>query len=135
MPGRQRRGGKNGSFAPFRSRFEASIASTMEKQYIPYKYESVRIPYQITKQYIPDFVLSGPRGTIYVETKGYFTSSDRSKLLQLKKQTDADIRLVFQRSSNTLNKNSTTTYAQWADKHDFVWAEGYVPAAWYKEIT
>lgn len=54
-------------------------------------------------------------------------------MLLVRDQTKADIRLVFSRPNNRLSKSSKTTYAQWAVKHGFPWAEGTVPASWIKE--
>jgi hypothetical protein len=69
-----------------------------------------------------------------IETKGYFTAADRAKHLAIKKQMPKiEIRFVFMNAKNKLNKNSSTTYADWCDRHGFKWAEGSVPDSWLME--
>lgn len=71
---------------------------------------------------------------MYIEYKGNFTGPDRTKMLLVKKQhPDLDIRLVFGRATNKLNRASKTTYAMWADKYGFPWSEKVIPEEWRKE--
>jgi hypothetical protein len=114
---------------PYRSKFEVGIAADLEARGVPFEYEKLRLKYTTEHTYKPDFTA----GTVVIEAKGYFTSEDRSKLLAVKKANpDLDLRLLFQRASNKLFKESETTYADWADKHGFPWAEGRVPDEWLK---
>jgi hypothetical protein len=46
---------------------------------------------------------------------------------------DADIRFVFERSTTKLRKNSKTTYAMWAERHGFQYADLVVPREWLEE--
>ena len=81
--------------------------------------------------YTPDFYI--PETGIYVEAKGHLDKSDRMKMLLVKEQhPDLDIRFVFLRANNKIYKGSKTTYAQWATKHKFEWAEGSIPEEWCK---
>jgi hypothetical protein len=42
---------------------------------------------------------------------------------------------VFQNANAKIYKGSKTTYAKWAEDHDFKWADkGIVPASWIKEL-
>ena len=43
---------------------------------------------------------------------------------------DKDIRMVFMRPYNKLNKGSKTTYAQWCDKNNIKWADKFIPKEW-----
>ena len=44
---------------------------------------------------------------------------------------DKDIRFVFQAPNNKLNKNSSTTYWAWAEKHGFKWCpSNNIPLDW-----
>lgn len=107
----------------YRSKFEKDVAKFLKSLKIKFKYESKRIPYEFIAQrtYLVDFIL--PNGII-VETKGRFTASDRKKHLLLKEQhPEIDIRLLFQRSANTLYKGSQTTYGMWCDKYNIKWCD------------
>ena len=115
----------------FRSRLERVVASDLKDRGVRYEYEANRIKYVSTRAYIPDFLL--PNG-IYIEVKGWFRPSDRSKHLKIKKQhPDIDIRFVFSSASQKLNRNSTTTYSQWCDRYGFQWSEKVIPQGWLNE--
>lgn len=117
----------------FASGIELAVQTHLKSLGIEAEYEPFKIPYHQprTFKYTPDFVL--PNGII-IETKGYFDSDDRVKHLLIQSQyPDLDIRFVFDRPQNKLNKNSTTTYAVWCDKHGFKWAGKLIPVEWIKE--
>lgn len=115
----------------YRSTLEHNIALHLEKVGAKFQYESIRLPYIRKCAYTPDFILWNG---IIVEAKGWFRSADRSKLVLVKKASPwIDIRLVFQRASNRLNKHTKTTYAEWATKNGFPFAEGRIPEDWLKE--
>lgn len=98
-----------------------------------YKYEEFKIKWKDEKlrTYTPDFLL--PNGII-IETKGRFTSEDRRKHIEVRKQyPDLDIRFVFQRANAPLYKGSKTSYAMWCKKHKFLWAEKQIPDEWLAE--
>jgi hypothetical protein len=82
-------------------------------------FETQRLSYTVEHTYTPDFAL-GPN--LFVETKGIFTSADRSKHLYIRKQhPDVRVLFIFQVPSMKLTKNSKTSYADWCDKHGFAW--------------
>lgn len=115
----------------FKSKFEEWIWSLSRKYKQPLKYENLRLSYTLHKTYIPDFEL--PNGII-IEAKGKFDGEMRRKMLAVKRaHPKKDIRFVFQRANNTLNKRSKTQYWQWAEQNGFKWAEGSIPPAWWKE--
>ena len=69
-----------------------------------------------------------------MESKGRFVTEDRQKHLLVKKQhPELDIRFVFSNPRARISKTSATTYAAWCDKHGFLYAEKFIPAAWLKE--
>jgi len=115
----------------YRSGYEKEIKKNSDSRI---KYEPDTLNYVLKpRRYTPDFKL--PNG-IYVEAKGNFrTSSDRTKLIAVKAQNPhIELRLLFQNPNLKLNKNSKTTYAMWAEKCGFIWAEGVeIPDAWVKE--
>lgn len=91
--------------------------------------------YTVDRKYYPDFKIKTKSGkTIYIETKGYWKASDRTKHLRVCQQNEGlDLRLVFMNSRNKLNKRSTTTYAEYCDAKGIIWAEGNIPKEWYNE--
>ena len=46
---------------------------------------------------------------------------------------DLEIRFVFGRATNRLNKRSKTTYAKWSESRGFPWANRTIPLTWWKE--
>lgn len=113
----------------FRSKLEEKVADLLLELNVKYEYESTKVPYVIKHTYCPDFVL--PNG-IWLETKGYWDSKDRKKVLEVIKQNpDIDLRMVFQSPYNTISKKSKTTYAQWCDKHGIKWTSwSNIPLKW-----
>ena len=111
----------------FRSDYELSVAKYLAEQGVKFEYESEKLSYQPKpKTYTPDFYL--PEQDIYVEAKGFFSPADRQKmLLVIKQNMFCDIRMLFLRASNKLNRSSKTTYGSWCDKHGILWADGQVP--------
>ena len=113
-----------------RSGLEEQVAALLDELKVDYSYEPEWLPYVIEHRYIPDFKI----GDIYLETKGWFKSSDRRKMLAVKKANpDLDIRLVFQAPTNKISKRSKTTYAMWAERNGFPWCAYYaIPTSWLK---
>ena len=117
--------------APYRSKFEQSVAENLERRGCNFEYESIKVEYTLNCKYTPDFIL--PNGII-VETKGRLTKADARKHRAIKKQhPELDIRFVFIRAQNKIYKGSKTTYASWCERHGFQWAEGSIPTDWYKK--
>ena len=118
--------------AGFRSTFELNLARSLADKGVTYEYESTKLTYvPKPRTYTPDFYI--PETGIYIEAKGHLDKSDRMKMLLVKEQyPDLDIRFVFLRANNKIYKGSKTTYADWATKHKFEWAEGSIPAGWCK---
>lgn len=117
----------------FRSGLEKRTAAWLKLRKVKFKYEETRIPYAVseTRHYTPDFQL--PNG-IYIETKGRFLPSDRKKHLLIQKQyPELDIRFVFSNPKAKIRKGSKTSYADWCDKHGFLYAQEYIPVGWVKE--
>ena len=131
----------------YRSGAEEKLAQWLTDQGIQFTYEGLKLEYYKTvrggvclnceekstvrqkRSYTPDFVLEN--GTI-IEYKGRLTSSDRTKLLAVKKSNpDVSIRLLFG-SDNKLVKNGTKRYSDWACDNDFDFAIGSVPKRWIK---
>jgi hypothetical protein len=119
---------------PYRSGLEQAVALGLEAQGVPVLYETEVVEYEVPAKkhkYTPDFIL--PNG-IMIEVKGYLTGEDRTKMKQVKASNPhLDIRFLFGRAMNKLNKKSATTYAKWAEDHGFKWAEKVIPRDWLAE--
>lgn len=113
----------------FRSGLEEQIAKLLEGLGVSYEYESTKLAYTISHNYIPDFVLPNH---VYLEAKGYWDPSDRRKVLAVKRDNpDIDLRMVFQSPYNKISKKSKTTYAQWCERHDIPWTTWQeIPIEW-----
>ena len=113
----------------FRSKLEENIANLLEGLGVLYEYESKKLSYTISHNYIPDFRLSN---NVYLEIKGYWDPEDRRKCLAVKRDNpDIDLRMVFQSPYNTITKKSKTTYAKWCEKHHILWTSNKdIPLDW-----
>ena len=113
----------------FRSGLEEQVAKLLEGLGVTYEYESCKVPYTIQHNYTPDFVLPN---YVYLDTKGYWDSADRRKILAVKRDNpELDLRMVFQAPFNKINKGSKTTYAKWCEKHDIPWSSYHdIPIDW-----
>lgn len=120
-------------FCKYRSSFEDKILEMLRAESLQFEYETMKLKYTIDAVYTPDLILSNG---IIVELKGYFDADDRRKMRLVKEQhPHLDIRLVFQKAEKTITKSSKTTYAQWAEKNGFKWANQEIPRSWFNEKT
>ena len=117
----------------FRSKFEASVALSLSKRGLSFKYEGLALPYTVQSVYTPDFIL--PNGVI-VETKGLFDQDDRRKMVAVKKQhPDRDIRICFMKADVKLSRAPhSLKYWQWAERHGFLWCQGHIPTSWFDAV-
>ena len=110
----------------FRSGLEVALAKHLDEAQIAYRYEEERVPYTKRMYYLADFTLKDQ--AIIVETKGAFSSEDRTKMLRVKAEhPDLDIRFLFSNPNTRLGRLSKTTYGMWCSKHGFPFAKGPVP--------
>jgi hypothetical protein len=125
---------KKALIAGYRSGLEEIVSKELTSKGVGFTYESIAIPYVCpakNHKYTPDFVLSNG---IIVETKGRFVTADRQKHLLIKQQhPELDIRFVFSNSKGRISKLSSTTYAMWAEKNVFQYADKSIPDKWLKE--
>lgn len=112
-----------------RNKFETRIHKQLKKnKKIKVAYETVKIPYVIEGNYIPDFILTSNTKTIYLETKGHFRPEAKRKMVAVKKlHPSLDIRIVFY--SKKLRD------IRWAEKNGFPYAIGDVPQEWLEELN
>lgn len=97
-----------------RSKFEARVSDALGPTWA---YETVKLPYTLRNNYIPDFVREAVK--LVVEAKGRFTGADRRKMLAAKGENpEWDIRIAFMRN-NPLYKGAKNRYMDWAAKHGF----------------
>lgn len=114
-----------------RSTFEDSLTRDMEARGLSFEYEPKDGHLGYMLEYFPDFRL--PNG-ILVEAKGFFDSTDRTKMLRVHKANpEADIRFVFM-ANNKLNPKSKSRYSDWCIKNGFKYFVGRsIPEEWWHE--
>ena len=122
----------------YRSGLEDKISEQLKFTGKSWSYESEKLKYTVPERiatYTPDFILIKKDGSkMYIETKGRFTTADRKKMKLVKEANpELDIRLLFQTPNNKIIKTSKTTYADWADKHGYLWAAKEIPIKWLEE--
>ena len=119
----------------YRSGLESSVGEQLNSAKVRWEYESERIPFTPLKRtYTPDFIIKGQAVKMYIETKGRFLGSDRSKHLLIKEQhPELDIRFVFTNPDQKLYKGAKTTYGDWCTKHGFSFSKGSLPDSWLRE--
>lgn len=119
----------------YRSNSEAGFATYLRNHKIKFKYEPYKLKYAITlyRKYLPDFVFKD--GAIIVEFKGWFTASDRKKMLAVRDANpEIDIRLVFEKD-NYLSKHKKGRYSDWAKENGFKYHVGIsLPKEWVEEF-
>ena len=117
----------------YRSNLETVIAKQITKAKHALRYETIKIKWIdfAIRSYTPDFVLDNG---LIIEVKGFFSTADRRKHLEIKHQhPDLDIRLVFENSSRKLRKGSATSYATWCKKRGIVYCDRVIPQKWLRE--
>lgn len=149
MAGSRYRRGKIHPTRGTRSKFESTIQSKLEDDRVVFGYETEQLEYEENvrvghcaecgsskvvqrRKYTPDFIITRKDGTkLYVEAKGYFKSTDRSKMRAvLKSNPGIDIRLVFMTDGKI---DDTTRYSDWCMKYGFDFHIGKeVPKQWIK---
>lgn len=115
---------RNAANGIYRSGFERKFASLLEDNGLKAEYEKDKIKYTQPAQartYSPDWKI---KDGVYIETKGRFTGADRKKMLWLRESNpNIIVYMLFMRSTVTLSKSSKTTYGDWCDKHNIIWAD------------
>lgn len=121
----------------FRSKFEQQIADYLTKRNINFEYEGCKLSYivpETKRNYIVDWQIGDNKNIIY-ESKGRLTSTDRAKMLLVKKNhPDKEIRFIFMNSTVKIRKGSKTSYGDWATKNGFEWCDFRkgIPKHWLK---
>lgn len=118
----------------FRSGLEEKIGKVLSSLGVPFLFEAYEIPYvkpTTPHRYTADFFLENG---IIIESKGRFLLEDRKKHLLVQKQhPDLDIRFVFSNSRTKLSKGAKSSYAQWCEKNNFMFADKVIPSVWLDE--
>lgn len=111
-----------------RNKFESRIKAFLSQQKVIHEYESQSFPYVIEGRYTPDFPITTPTTSFYLETKGFFRQADRRKMVAVKKANPTlDIRFLFYPDRKGKTKPE---YLRWCKKYGFPWAIGDIPEAW-----
>jgi len=122
----------------YKNKFEIVTGEFLTKKKIKFEYETEKLEYTITANYIPDFIVTTKSGKkIYIETKGNGRSWDgasRRKLIAVRSQhPEKDIRIVFWSDGKfgaTRKDGTRQTQSGWAEKNGFKWAIREIPESW-----
>ena len=123
----------------YRSGLELKVADQIKESKYPVRYETETLQYivpQKNSKYTPDFIFTKKNGkTMYVETKGRWTSTDRQKMKHiLASNPGIDLRMVFQNPNQKISKGSKTTYEMYANKLGIQYvAKKEIPQEWLDE--
>jgi hypothetical protein len=122
----------------YRSGLEADQGLILDSQGAQYGYENLTIHYldkPKKRTYKPDFIFKKFNGDyLIIETKGWWETEDRQKHVAIKEQyPDLDIRFVFTNPRNKIRKGSKTSYADFCDKHGWMYAAKRIPEEWLEE--
>lgn len=123
----------------YKSGLEHTVADQIKSTEYPLNYETETLNYIVPERkakYTPDFVfLKKTGGTMYIETKGRWTSADRLKMKHvLASNPSLDIRMVFQNPNQKISKGSNTTYEIYANKLGIKHvAKKTIPGEWLDE--
>ncbi len=102
----------------YKSKFENTIATYYKLD----QYETIKLKYTVpasTHTYVPDFPQTQ---RLFIETKGIWDAADRKKMkLVIEQFPDKHFILYFQNARLKIHKQSTTTYADYCDKHNIEW--------------
>lgn len=117
----------------YKSKFERTIGEL----YPSLQYEKDKLSYILKKNYVPDWKV---KENIYIETKGYFDSEDRAKILAIIEQhPKIQIYLLFQDANKKIHPKSNTTYGDWCKKHNILyssWKEKKeIPTEWINNVS
>lgn len=110
-----------------RNKFEEQLLRDLNRSGLDVKYEGEKLPYTITANYYPDYIVTLKGGKkIYIEAKGHFRREAKTKMAAVKRDwPDLDIRFVFYRFDRT--------NIRWAVKHKYPYAIGQIPQEWLDE--
>lgn len=121
----------------YKSKFEESVARELKRKKVRFNYEPFKMPFtqpEKHRNYWPDFQIEA--NSCLIEAKGKLTKEDREKLIWVREQHPGKrIVILFMNSRNKLRKNSKTTYADWATKNGFDYADfskDGIPERWLK---
>lgn len=110
-----------------RNKFEKRIEKQLKKAKVKFSYETEKIPYILSRHYIPDFIIETPLGKVYVECKGHLRREDKSKLIAVKKlNPHMDLRILFYASKKD--------QIRWAERNGLKYAISSIPTEWLEGL-
>lgn len=123
----------------FKSLFESRIAEYLRNKRVKFDYEKSRLAFRQPakdRTYSPDFEIE--ETAVVIEAKGFLDSDARAKLIWVKEQhPEVNLVLLFQNPDKQIRRGSPTTYAKWAEKQGFEWADFRkgIPEKWITKKT
>ncbi len=122
---------KFAKMAGLKSILEVRTQAWLEENDIPFEYEAEKWVYAFKPaKYTPDFKVPGPT----LECKGKLTRDVRRKLMAIATSNpERKIALIFEKPENKIERGSRTTYAEWAEKHGFLWSAVTPRKEWFQK--
>lgn len=87
---------------------------------IAYEYESLKLPYVVHRNYIPDFI----KGNTLIECKGFFRVGDTQKYTSIRDclyPQGYELVFVLHNPLKKVRKRGKINMAQWCEKEKFKW--------------
>jgi len=84
--------------------------------------------------YEPDFLVDTENGSFLIESKGFLSSSDRTKMIEVKKQNpEIEIKFIFKTVTPLIGFKKPKTNVQWAIENGFDYSVGtLINKNWFK---
>ncbi|BAQ94483.1 endonuclease [uncultured phage_MedDCM-OCT-S39-C11] len=112
----------------FRSKLEGEISQALQQQGLDIDYEKDRFDFYLKRFYTPDFRVKGKAFDFWIEVKGYWPSSERSKMLAvIQRHPTLPIFVALQRPHMRISKTSKTSYCQWCSRYGLAWCPTPIP--------
>lgn len=132
-----------------RSKFESRVAKLLTKEGVKFEYEPFQIEYHSkvrggfcgdceskgvlkSQWYTPDFWIPGHDAII--ETKGRFTSKDRTKMIDLVEAWPNYKFYMWFMTDNKIHKKSKTRYSDWCEANGISYHIGEEVPEWLDKI-
>ena len=107
-----------------RSKLEDQVEQALLGQGLSPRYEPEKFNYTLHRRYTPDFRIED----VYIEVKGWFPSSERTKFLSvIRNNPELKIFVALQKPEQRISKTSKTTLAGWCQKHGIPWSPIPIP--------
>jgi hypothetical protein len=102
-------------------KYRSGLEERFHQKSPEFEFEPFKVPYTISRNYIPDFVYKADTGyNVMIECKGFFRVGDTQKYKAIRDCNKFDeLIFVFSDPKKKLRKGSKMTLGEWCDKENF----------------